>query len=257
MKKILIGVVAIVVFIFLFTAVTEFIANILIQKRISYWKSLIDSELSNGVTKEKMGQWIKKRHLNLSWDNRGYSGDVDEIHYVGNPIPCGTARNIRVDLEVGKIITKYQVEKVGLDWNDVTEKLINNKWAEEASPSEVRLSPRFELTVSKQNFRWAGENGLMILDKLIKKGVLAEDPSGKVYLIRKEGQPIIRPVEMDGIHFNETWGILTCSLEAQKDRIAEIFGADSSKILSILQQSLGSDSKYIGRKIYSIAESCM
>jgi hypothetical protein len=63
-------------------------------------------------------------------------------------------------------------------------------------------------TVSKQKFHEADSNGMLILEGLIKKGVLAENSSGRIYLIRKEGKSINRPQELYGDSFNEIWGIL-------------------------------------------------
>jgi len=75
----------------------------------------------------------------------------------------------------------------------------------------VCISREFETdykSVAKSRFFEADLNGAVILDSLIKRGVLAEDFLGEMYLKRKENQLIIRPVEMCGSNFDEIWSIL-------------------------------------------------
>jgi len=47
---------------------------------------------------------------------------------------------------VNGTVAKYQVEKVGLDWIDVSKKLIENDWAEQISSAEVHLKANLDAT---------------------------------------------------------------------------------------------------------------
>jgi hypothetical protein len=47
---------------------------------------------------------------------------------------------------VTRTFAKYQVEKLGLDWVDVSKKLTENGWAEQINSTEVRLKANLEVT---------------------------------------------------------------------------------------------------------------
>ena len=102
MKRILIGIVAIVVFMYIFSEVTGHITNSRIQKRITYWKSLIDTEVPIGTVREKVEQWGRQRHLGLGWidSKKFFDANVEQIPNVGIGVPC-SAWNIIIDIYMG------------------------------------------------------------------------------------------------------------------------------------------------------------
>ena len=63
-------------------------------------------------------------------------------------------------------------------------------------------------TVPKYRFSDTTSNGVEILNHLIKNGILAEDPSGKIFFLRKKGHDILRPTEISTNNFDEIWTTL-------------------------------------------------
>lgn len=47
------------------------------------------------------------------------------------------------------IISKHQIEQLGLDWNDVSKELIENGWAQVISKTEIFLNPHLEQAKSR------------------------------------------------------------------------------------------------------------
>ena len=60
-------------------------------------------------------------------------------------------------------------------------------------------------TVAKSKFLKADSNGRMILETLIKKGILVDYNAGNVFLRENEGQQISRPDEIQDRKFDEIW----------------------------------------------------
>jgi hypothetical protein len=116
MKKILLGIVIIVVCLCIFSGITGHITNSRIQKRIAYWKTLISEEIPIGTTKERMEQWGKQRHLNLTWipSRNFFDTTVERVPDAGIGFPC-SEWNIIIDIQMGNNGTsaKQKVHSVG------------------------------------------------------------------------------------------------------------------------------------------------
>jgi len=116
MKKVLITIIVIVITLCVFSVVTGHITNSRIQKRTTYWKSLIDAEIPTGTTKEKIEQWGKQRGLHLTWipDRNFFDANVEQVPESGIGFPC-SEWNIIVDIYIGKdnASVKGEVSTVG------------------------------------------------------------------------------------------------------------------------------------------------
>jgi hypothetical protein len=102
MKRILIIFVSIIAMIFIYSVITGWITNYRIQKREAYWKLVIDSEIPNGTTKERLIDWLKQRHLNSTWisGQNVFDENVEQISDAGIGFPCGSW-DIIIDISLG------------------------------------------------------------------------------------------------------------------------------------------------------------
>jgi len=102
----------------------------------------------------------------ISVSSVGGSGDLRRIFPVlvaGSAPYFGRDTGHKIELEIGDddasivaikesikyIVTEAQVERVGLNWSDVSGKLTQNGWADIVNPKEVRLKVNFSMEKDK------------------------------------------------------------------------------------------------------------
>ena len=102
MKKILLGIVTIILFLGIVYTLTGQITHNRIQKRVAYWESLIDKEIPTGTRKENVEQWGQQQHLKLEWipSKNMLDANVEQLPDAGIGFPC-SSWNIIVDIYIG------------------------------------------------------------------------------------------------------------------------------------------------------------
>lgn len=97
-------------------SITSNITNNRVQKRLTYWRSLLDDELPAGTPKETVERWGRQRNLPLSWisDRNFFNANVEQVPDAGFGFPCAEW-NVIIDIYVdaeGKT-NKQDVHVVG------------------------------------------------------------------------------------------------------------------------------------------------